>query len=265
MSSGLTARAAEVGAWSVVASRAVGITVLADLGHRSHLHERGRTTASGHEDSAIDGVGSAGEEATAEALYVSDGKELEKEGGVKDQEVQMAGDRYGPLRWIQPPEAEQIDLGDEVTTLCLAPERRGAIGPGVIAVDPAQKLHVIVSVHRHRAHSASSMRPRARRSNASAPPGEGGVRQAHAAAFARRHPHPGGQPERRAIRGIRPTTHNTLQLDTGARIDLANCTTPYGLPCQLAGLRPDDAPIYPIYRSSSRLGFVTLRGGGNSW
>ena len=46
------------------------------------------------------------------------------------------------------------------------------------------------------------------------------------------------------------------------RIDLANCTTPSGLPCQSAALRPDNAPICPITESTSRFTFVTLRGGG---
>lgn len=38
--------------------------------------------------------------------------------------------------------------------------------------------------------------------------------------------------------------------------------TPTGAACQDASLRPDNAPICPIFESSSRLAFVTLRGGG---
>jgi hypothetical protein len=45
-------------------------------------------------------------------------------------------------------------------------------------------------------------------------------------------------------------------------IDLANCMTPSGLPCQSAPLRPDNAPICPVTDSSSQFTFVTLRGGG---
>jgi hypothetical protein len=55
---------------------------------------------------------------------------------------------------------------------------------------------------------------------------------------------------------------NTYKLNPNATIDLANCTTPNGVACESAGIRPDNAPICPILDSSSRLGFVTLRGGG---
>jgi hypothetical protein len=49
---------------------------------------------------------------------------------------------------------------------------------------------------------------------------------------------------------------------TAATIDLANCTTPNGVACQDAALRPDNAPICPVVDSTSSLSFVTLRGGG---
>jgi DNA-binding beta-propeller fold protein YncE len=55
---------------------------------------------------------------------------------------------------------------------------------------------------------------------------------------------------------------NTFTLDSAATLDLATCTTPNGAPCQDAVLRPDNAPICPVIDSSSRLVFVTLRGGG---
>lgn len=55
---------------------------------------------------------------------------------------------------------------------------------------------------------------------------------------------------------------NTFVLDNAATIDLANCTTPSGAPCQDPTLRPDNAPICPILDEGSRLSFVTLRGGG---
>lgn len=53
-----------------------------------------------------------------------------------------------------------------------------------------------------------------------------------------------------------------IAMDPAATLDLATCTTPSGAPCQDAVLRPDNAPICPIVDSSSRLAFVTLRGGG---
>lgn len=55
---------------------------------------------------------------------------------------------------------------------------------------------------------------------------------------------------------------NQFSLDAAATIDLANCTTPSGAPCQSTALRPDNAPIVPVITSNSALAFVTLRGGG---
>jgi hypothetical protein len=56
--------------------------------------------------------------------------------------------------------------------------------------------------------------------------------------------------------------NNRFTLDPAATLDLATCTTPNGIPCQDATLRPDNAPICPLMDQSSRLAFVTLRGGG---
>lgn len=53
-----------------------------------------------------------------------------------------------------------------------------------------------------------------------------------------------------------------IAIEAAATLDLANCTTPSGAPCQDGGLRPDNAPICPIVESSGRLTFLTLRGGG---
>jgi DNA-binding beta-propeller fold protein YncE len=55
---------------------------------------------------------------------------------------------------------------------------------------------------------------------------------------------------------------NTFALETAATLDLVNGTTPTGAPRQDAALRPDNAPICPLIDSTSRLTFVTLRGGG---
>jgi hypothetical protein len=55
---------------------------------------------------------------------------------------------------------------------------------------------------------------------------------------------------------------DTYTLNTAAGIDLANCATPNGAPCQASLVRPDNAPICPITESSSHYVFVTLRGGG---
>ena len=55
---------------------------------------------------------------------------------------------------------------------------------------------------------------------------------------------------------------NTFALEPGATLDLANGTTPSGALRQDPVLRPDNAPICPLVDSTSRLTFVTLRGGG---
>ncbi|MCC2669062.1 MAG: hypothetical protein K0Q72_1533 [Armatimonadetes bacterium] len=55
---------------------------------------------------------------------------------------------------------------------------------------------------------------------------------------------------------------NTFTLDAAATLDLASGVTPNGLPVQDPVLRPDNAPICIGISADSRLGFVTLRGGG---
>jgi DNA-binding beta-propeller fold protein YncE len=57
-------------------------------------------------------------------------------------------------------------------------------------------------------------------------------------------------------------TTNTFTLESSATLDLANGTTPTGALRQDPVLRPDNAPICPLIDSTSRLTFVTLRGGG---
>jgi hypothetical protein len=56
-------------------------------------------------------------------------------------------------------------------------------------------------------------------------------------------------------------------LEAAATLNLATCTTPGGARCEDDGqtqlnVRPDNAPICPVFESSGRLVFVTLRGGG---
>lgn len=55
---------------------------------------------------------------------------------------------------------------------------------------------------------------------------------------------------------------NSFVHNAAATLDLATCTTPSGQPCEHEDLRPINWPICPIIDSSSRYGFVTLRGGG---
>lgn len=55
---------------------------------------------------------------------------------------------------------------------------------------------------------------------------------------------------------------DSFDYDPAASIDLAGCTTPNGLPCESAALRPDNAPICPFQSPSGGPAFVSLRGGG---
>jgi DNA-binding beta-propeller fold protein YncE len=55
---------------------------------------------------------------------------------------------------------------------------------------------------------------------------------------------------------------NRFTLEDGATLDLATGVTPSGAPRQDPALRPDNAPICPLIESTSRFGFITLRGGG---
>jgi hypothetical protein len=49
--------------------------------------------------------------------------------------------------------------------------------------------------------------------------------------------------------------------DPDAMLDLAECTTAGGTPCEAPDIRPDNAPVCPFI-SDGGLAFVTLRGGG---
>ena len=94
--------------------------------------------------------------------------------------------------------------------------------------------------------------------------GSTGTRQAHAA-----YPSPDGsfilvanQNGKRLERIDADFDANTYVHNPKATLDLATCTTPSGQPCEHPDLRPINWPICSAVDSSSRLGFITLRGGG---
>ena len=93
--------------------------------------------------------------------------------------------------------------------------------------------------------------------------GAGGARQAHAAFLTPddRHIVVANQNGKLLERIDTDYANNVYVHATAATIDLANCTTPNGFPCQDALLRPDNAPICPRV-GSGNVTFVTLRGGG---
>jgi DNA-binding beta-propeller fold protein YncE len=159
--------------------------------------------------------------------------------------------------------AERIDLGGEAAALCLASTGAHPVRPHMIAMNAAQTHAVIsfVATGHVLFVEGATRRPVAcfRMS-----PGAGGARQAHMST-----PSPDGtyvtvanQNGKLFERINTDWATNTFVHDTAATLDLANCTTPNGLPCQAPALRPDNAPICPITESTSRFTFVTLRGGG---
>jgi hypothetical protein len=193
---------------------------------------------------AIDQSNSPGQ-AFGGTLYIWDGRDLEN--------------RHRAASVV----AERIDLGGEAAALCLAATGAHPVRPHMMAMNPAQTHAVIsfVATGHVLFMEAATRRPVAcfRMS-----PGAGGARQAHMAT-----PSPDGtyvtvanQNGKLFERIDTDYATNTFVHDPAATLDLANCTTPNGLPCQAPALRPDNAPICPITESTSRFTFVTLRGGG---
>jgi DNA-binding beta-propeller fold protein YncE len=158
---------------------------------------------------------------------------------------------------------EKIDLAGDAAALCFAKTGANPVRPHMLATNPSQ-THAIVSFvasgHVLFLDAATRQPVDCIRTSV----GAGGARQVHFAI-----PSPdetyvsvANQNGKLLERINTDYATNTFVLDSAATIDLAGCTTPNGLPCQAAGLRPDNAPICPIIDSTSRYTFVTLRGGG---
>jgi hypothetical protein len=158
---------------------------------------------------------------------------------------------------------ETIDLGGAAAALCEAQTGAFPVRPHMMAMSPGQ-THAIISFvstgHVLFVDAASRTPVACLRSS----PGVGGARQAHMST-----PSPDGtyvtvanQNGKLFERILTDYDTNTFVHDVAATLDLAACATPNGLPCEAAGLRPDNAPICPITESTSRYTFVTLRGGG---
>jgi len=159
--------------------------------------------------------------------------------------------------------SEKIDLSAEAAALCLARTGANPVRPHMIAVNASQ-THAIVSfvASGHVLFIDADTREPIECLRTSV--GSTGARQVHFAI-----PSPdetyisvANQNGKLFERIHTDYATNSFVLDPAAGIDLATCTTPNGLPCQSAALRPDNAPICPIIDSTSRYTFVTLRGGG---
>jgi len=159
--------------------------------------------------------------------------------------------------------AEKVDLGGAAKDLCLSSTGAAPVRPHMLSINPSQS-HAIISFvasgHVLFLDAATRLPVACFRMS----PGAGGMRQAHMSS-----PSPdetyvtvANQNGKLFERILTDYTTNTFTHDVAATLNLAGCTTPNGLPCESPMLRPDNAPICPIPESTSRLVFVTLRGGG---
>jgi hypothetical protein len=157
-----------------------------------------------------------------------------------------------------------IDLGAGAAALCLGNTGANPVRPHMVLFNSTHShaiLSFVVSGH-VLILDAATRAPLACFQTAA---GAGGARQAHAS-----FPAPddsyilvANQNGKQLERILTDYTTNTFTYDAAATRSLTGaCITPNGVACELAGVRPDNAPICPIIDSTSQLGFVTLRGGG---
>jgi hypothetical protein len=159
--------------------------------------------------------------------------------------------------------AEKVDLGGAAASLCMAQTGANPVRPHMLTMNRAS-THAIVSFVASGHVLFMDARTRQPITCIRTSVGSTGFRQVHQS-----YPSPdetyvavANQNGKLYERINTDYATNSFVLDHAARIDLATCTTPNGLPCQRADLRPDNAPICPIIESSGALNFVTLRGGG---
>jgi DNA-binding beta-propeller fold protein YncE len=178
-------------------------------------------------------------------LYIYDGKDLER-------------GRHGAKAV-----PERIDLAGGASHLCFAKTQANPVRPHMIAVNASQS-HAVISFVASGHVLIMDAETRTPIECIRTSIGAGGSRQVHFAI-----PSPdetyiavANQNGKLFERIDTDYGTNTLTLNSSATIDLANCITPNDVMCQLADVRPDNAPICPIIESTSQYVFVTLRGGG---
>jgi hypothetical protein len=157
----------------------------------------------------------------------------------------------------------RLDLGASTADLCRAATGRNPVRPHMILFNTRQ-THAILSFVASGHVVIFDAQAREPLTCFETTVGSTGTRQAHAA-----FPAPDGsyvlvanQNGKRLERIDTDFKTNTFRHNAAATLDLMTCTTPSGLPCEHPDLRPINWPICPIIDSSSRYGFVTLRGGG---
>jgi hypothetical protein len=162
------------------------------------------------------------------------------------------------------PPRERLDLGAEAAALCRSATGRDPVRPHMLLFNSRQTHAVLSFVASGHVviFDASTRAPLACLETTISTTTK--TRQAHAA-----FPAPDGsyilvanQNGKRLERIDTDYETNTFIHNPAATLDLATCTTPSGRPCEHPELRPINWPICPIIDHTSRLGFVTLRGGG---
>ncbi|HET9954796.1 MAG TPA: hypothetical protein VFQ61_09840 [Polyangiaceae bacterium] len=156
-----------------------------------------------------------------------------------------------------------VDLGGATTNLCLSQTGAAPVRPHMLVFNHAQThavLAFVASGHVVIFDAATRSPVRCFRTE----PGAGGARQAHAV-----WPAPddsyilvANQNGKKFERISTDFPSGTFVQEPGATLDLANCTTPNGFPCQDPALRPDNAPICPFVPENGFPAYVSLRGGG---
>lgn len=159
--------------------------------------------------------------------------------------------------------SQVIDLGADAAALCLASTGANPVRPHMIFFN-ATASHAVIAFVASGHVLIMNADTRAPVSCLRMSVGTAGARQAHAAVPAPNDEYIVVANQNGKILERIDTNYatNTFTHVPAASLDLANCTTPNGVACQLAGVRPDNAPICPIVDSSSSYVFTTLRGGG---
>jgi DNA-binding beta-propeller fold protein YncE len=178
-------------------------------------------------------------------IYIYDGKDLER-GRNAAQAI-----------------PEKIDLGGAASTFCFTKTGANPVRPHMIAMN-ASNTHAIISFvasgHVLIMNGASRTPVDCIRTSI----GAGGARQVHFAVPSPDETYIAVANQNGKLFERIDTNYetNTFVLNTAAGINLVTCTTPNGVACELANVRPDNAPICPLIESTSQYTFVTLRGGG---
>ena len=157
-----------------------------------------------------------------------------------------------------------IDLAGGTTALCTATTGAAPVRPHMLFFN-ATRTHALLAFVASGHVVVFDAATRAPIACLRSSIGAGGARQAHAA-----FPDPddtyilvANQNGKLLERVEANYATNTFTLNPAATLNLATCTTPNGLPCENAALRPDNAPICPLLDDAGDLSWVTLRGGGH--